>query len=93
MEERTKADHEYHIHVATILHQAKRIKIIFDSKSSEISEKRAILNYLLQNPTVSSKNLEFTLRKPWNLVLELASCPFGLRIWDDVRNCILNQNK
>ena len=42
-------------------------------------EKRAILGFILQNPTVSGKKLEFTMRKPFDTVLELATCPTGLR--------------
>ena len=52
---------------------ARRAKDIFES--SEPNEKRAFLNYLLQNPTVNEKTLEFTLRSPFNLVLELSSRP------------------
>lgn len=76
-EEHTKADHKYYIQVSTILNLTKRLKDIFES--SELKEKRAILNYLLQNPTVSSKKLDFTLRKPYNLLLELSGCPNWLR--------------
>ncbi len=65
----TKADHEYHIHVSTILNLSRRIGEIFES--SELPEKRAILNYILQNPTVSGKTLNFELKKPFDTVLEL----------------------
>jgi len=72
LEEHTKADHQYYIHVATVLNLCRRIKAIFES--SEPSEKRAILNFILQNPTVNAKKLTFTLRKPLDVVLELAAC-------------------
>lgn len=77
LDEYTKADHEYHIHVNTVINLSRRIADIFES--SEPMEKRAILGFMLQNPTVSGKKLEFTLRKPFNTVLELAICPTGLR--------------
>ncbi len=80
LEEHTKADHDYKIHVATVFNLARRMKEIFES--SEPHEKRAFLNFLLQNPTVSGKKLDFTLRKPLNLILELADCPIGLRDLD-----------
>jgi hypothetical protein len=83
LEEYTKADHQYHIHVGTVLNLSRRIGEIFNS--SEIEEKRAILNFVLQNPVVEDKKLEFTLRKPFNTVLELASCPTGLRLYDEIR--------
>lgn len=75
--EYTKADHQYHIHVSTVLNLSRRIGDIFES--SEIEEKRAILNFLLQNPMVKGKNLEFTLRKPFDTVLELTGSQTVLR--------------
>jgi hypothetical protein len=74
--EYTKADHEYHIHVGTVLNLSRRIGEIFES--SEVEEKRAILNFLLQNPVVNGKNLEFSLKKPFDTVLELSTCPTWL---------------
>ena len=83
LEEHTKADHEYYIQISTILNLARKINAIFES--SEPIEKRAILNYLLQNLTVQAKNLEFTLRKPYNLILKLHGGPNWLRIVDEFR--------
>lgn len=77
LEEHTKADYDYQTTVASVLSVARRAKTIFES--SEPHEKRAFLNYLLQNPTVNEKTLGFTLRSPFNLVLELADNPIGLR--------------
>ena len=76
-EEHLKADHQYHIHVTTVFNLARRMKDIFES--SETMEKRAFLNFLLQNPVVDGKNLEFTLRKPFNYIQELAYNPNWLR--------------
>jgi site-specific DNA recombinase len=73
LEEYTRADHQYHIHVGTVLDLSRRIKEIFDG--SETGEKRQILNFLLQNPVVEGKKLEFTLKKPFDTVLELAKSP------------------
>jgi len=77
LEEHTKADHDYKTTIATVFTIARNAKKIFDS--SETHEKRAFLNFILQNPVVNGKNLEFTTKKPWNLVLELASTPTWLR--------------
>ena len=77
LEEHSKADYDYQTTVASVLSVARRAKSIFES--SEPHEKRAFLNYLLQNPTVNDKKLEFTVRSPFNLVLELASSPNWLR--------------
>lgn len=71
LEEHSKADYDYQTTVATVLNLARRAKEIFDS--SEIHEKRAFINYLIQNPTVADKELVFTLRKPFDLVLNLAT--------------------
>ena len=73
MEEHTKADHEYHIQVSTVISLSKRMGEIFES--SEPEEKRSLLAFLLQNPTVTGKKLNFTLRNPFGLVLELAQSP------------------
>jgi hypothetical protein len=51
--------------------------VIFES--SEPKEKRAILNYLLQNSTVEGKTPRYSLKKPYDAVLELARNPIGLR--------------
>lgn len=73
LEEHNKADYDYQTTVATVFSIARRAKEIFNG--SEPSEKRAFLNFLLQNPQVSGKTLEFSLRSPFNLVLELSSRP------------------
>jgi DNA invertase Pin-like site-specific DNA recombinase len=84
LEEYTKADHQYHIHVNTVLNLSRKIADIFES--SEPMEKRAILGFILQNPMVSGKKLEFTMRKPFDTVLELAACPTGLPALHKFRN-------
>tara|TARA_B100001079_G_C16369679_1_gene496784 strand:- start:80 stop:298 length:219 start_codon:yes stop_codon:yes gene_type:complete len=67
-----------------------RAKTIFEN-SSEPAEKRAFLNYLLQNPTVKEKKLYFSIASPFNLVLELADNPNWLRTVEAVRTSILLQ--
>ena len=63
--------------VSTTISLARRAKTLFES--SEPAEKRVILNLLLQNPTLNGKKLEFTLKKPWDVVLEFATTPNWLR--------------
>ena len=53
--------------------------------SSEPAEKRTLLSYLLQNPTVSGKKLEFSLRKPFDTILELGNRPTWLPSMDTFR--------
>ena len=67
LEEHTKADENFYIAAGHILNLAKNAFDIFES--SEVPEKRALLNYLLQNPKVNGKKLEFTLRNPFDRVL------------------------
>ena len=76
-EEHTKADHDYKLTISHVFSMSRRMGAIFES--SEVPEKRAILNFLLQNPKVSDKKLVFTMAKPFDAVLELANCPTGLR--------------
>ena len=78
LSEHTKVDYDYQTTVATVLSVARRAKTIFEN-SSDVAGKRAFLSYLLQNPTINKRTLDFTLRSPFNLVLELASSPTWLR--------------
>lgn len=89
MSEHQKADYDYQTTVATVVSLARRAKSIFES--SELHEKRAFLDYLLQNPTVNEKKLSFTIASPFNLVLKLADNPNWLRAWEDVRTYLLNK--
>lgn len=77
LEEYTRADHNYQTTVASVFSLARRAKEIFES--SEVHEKRAFLNYLIQNPVVNGKKLEFNLRSPFDLVLQVADNPNWLR--------------
>ena len=74
-QEYTQANHDYQNTVAVVFSMARRAKQIFES--SEPSEKRAFLNFMLQNPTINEKKLEYSLRYPFNLVIELADRPLG----------------
>ncbi len=67
-----KADKDYYITIAMILSLAKRAYKIF--KSSEPMEKRAFLNFLLQNCQLQGKKLNFTLKTPFDRVLEANRC-------------------
>lgn len=78
MSEHSKGDYDYHTTVATVISVARRARTIFEN-SSEPAEKRAFLNFLLQNPIVDGKKLYFSIASPFNLVLELADSPTWLR--------------
>lgn len=75
--EYTKADTDYKTTISTVFALARRAREIFDS--SEVHEKRQILNYLLQNSTLNRKTPCITMRSPFNLILDLSYRPIGLR--------------
>lgn len=83
LEELTNADENYHITAATLFSLANRALEIFES--SEVNEKRQLLNFLLQNCRLSGKNLAFELRSPFGMMLEYAHHPSVLRGSDSNR--------
>ena len=87
LQQHTQVDENYYITAGTVLNLAKGALELFES--SEIPRKREILNYLLQNCTANGKKLEFTMRSPFNHILELANHPIGLQRWEDVRTFLL----
>ncbi len=70
LEEHSKGNHDYQTTVATVFSLARRAREIFDG--SETHERRAFLNFLIQNPKVEGKELTFELKKPFDLVLNMA---------------------
>jgi len=60
------ADESFYLTANMVLSISKRVLPIF--QSSEIEEKRQILDFLLQNCTLKEKTLEFTMRSPFNLI-------------------------
>ena len=77
IEDHTRADENYYITASTVLNLAKNALKLFES--SEVLEKRAMLNFLLQNCVAKGKKLEFDLRSPFNHILAFANQPTGLR--------------
>lgn len=78
LSEHRQADYEYQTTISTVISVARRAKDLFEN-CSEPMQKRAFLNYLLQNPTVQRKKLYFSIASPFNLVLELSDSPDLLR--------------
>ena len=77
LEGHTEADENYYIAASTVLNLAKRALEIFES--SEVPEKRALLNFLLQNSLVDGKTPAFSLRSPFDTILIFANRPNWLR--------------
>lgn len=66
IEDHTKADENFYITAPKILNLANRALEIFES--SEVKEKRALVNLLLQNPLLSGRKLLFSLRSPFYMI-------------------------
>ncbi len=77
MKSHSGADEEFYITANTVFNLGKRALEIFES--SEPTEKRQLLNYLLQNCRLSGKTLGFTLRSPFDKVVLTSTHPIGLR--------------
>lgn len=73
LKEHANGDYEFLTTVGVVFSLAQRAREIFDG--SEVEEKRQLLNYLLQNPTVDGKKLYFTTKKPFDMLLNI---PKGL---------------
>lgn len=83
LEEHTRADESYYITASTVLNLAKNALTLFER--SEVHEKRALLHYLLQNSVVDGKKPRYTLRSPFNTILNLSEINTGLPALDTFR--------
>ena len=68
----TNADENYYLTANTVLNLAQRAYEIF--QSSEVTEKRQLLNFLLQNLQLKGRKLTFTLKTPFDTVLKANKC-------------------
>jgi hypothetical protein len=68
MQDHSDADETFYLTANATLNIAKRAKEIF--VSSEVMEKRQLLGFLLQNCVLNGKKLEFTMRSPYNLMVQ-----------------------
>jgi len=72
MQRYTDADENYYITANTLLKMAQKALEIFEC--SEVPEKRQLLNFLLQNPQLRGRELMFTLKTPFDTMLEANKC-------------------
>ena len=77
IERYTQADEKFYLTANTVLKLAQKALEIFES--SEISEKRQLLNFLLQNLKLQGKKLTFELKTPFDTVLQANKCSEMLR--------------
>ena len=80
MGEYTRADENFLIASSMVFSLASRALEIFES--SEVNEKRQLLNFLLQNCRLSGKKLSFELRSPFQEIYENVHQPSMLRRQD-----------
>ena len=66
-----------------ILNLANRALEIFES--SEVKEKRALVNLLLQNPSLSGRKLLFSLRSPFYMIAKCGQNENWLPLLDAFR--------
>lgn len=80
LEDHTNADEDFSLSAAQLLSIAQRAAEIFES--SEIEEKRQLLNFVFQNFKLKEKKLIFELKKPLDAVAEYKKHPALLRRQD-----------
>jgi len=80
MEEHNRADEDFYITASTVLDLSSRALEIF--KSSEVNEKRALLNFLLQNCVLNGRKLLFELKTPFDVIAQHTKTQDWLRIVD-----------
>ena len=68
MEEHSRADEDFYLTAPRVLDLASRALEIFES--SEVTEKRTLLDFLLQNPILSGRNLLFKLKSPFDIITQ-----------------------
>jgi len=76
MPQYTDADESFYLNISMLLHIVKKASQVFEG--SEPATKRQILNFLLQNIVLDGKKLSFTLKTPFNRVLQANSSYSGL---------------
>jgi len=88
MQRYTDADENFYLTANMVLNLAKRALEIF--KRSEITEKRQLLNFLLQNCRLQGRKLLFELKTPFDTVLQASKCSEMLHWLDAVRTCLMS---
>ncbi len=76
MERHVNADESFHNTANMVLSLARRSREIFES--SEVEEKRQLLNFVFQNLELRDKKLSLTLREPFKIIKDtsqLEKCP------------------
>ncbi len=68
----TKADENYSMTLISLLNICSRAPELFES--SKVEQKRQLINFLLSNLQLRGKTLEFELKKPFDVLVDLQNC-------------------
>ncbi|KKR98201.1 MAG: hypothetical protein UU49_C0019G0001, partial [Candidatus Magasanikbacteria bacterium GW2011_GWC2_41_17] len=68
LQRHTDADGNFYLVANQVMSLAQRAYDIFSSKDTQINEKRAILNFVLQNCQLLGRNFTFSLKKPFDSI-------------------------
>ena len=77
MKNHEKADQNFYITANVVLNLAARAREIFES--SEVDEKRQLLNLVFQNLKLEGKNLLTDIREPFDTMIGYKECPTNWR--------------
>ena len=73
MQRHTVADEKFHITASTVMSLAQRARSIFES--SEVTEKRQILDLVFQNLKLEGKKLALELCEPFSMLAQIKGRP------------------
>ena len=68
----TEADESYSITLISLLNICSKAPELFES--SKVEQKRQLINFLLSNLELRGKILEFELKKPFDVLVNLQNC-------------------
>ena len=75
MARHAKADQNFYITGNMVMNLAARAREIFES--SEVEEKRQLLNFVFQNLKLDGKNLSIDPCEPFTILVDFKKCPKG----------------
>jgi len=85
-----KADDTYIHSGIQLLELAQNASTIFKKGSN--SQKREILNFVLSNSKLTSENIEFELKKPFDMLVKVSKTKNWLGYLDEIRNYFIGDS-
>jgi len=77
MQRHEVADKDFHVTANTVLKLASQARSLFES--SEVDEKRQLLNFVFQNLRLNEKTLLINTHEPFTAMSTYKQCPFSWR--------------